>query len=79
VRKEECGKKRVNFYVKINEIKNAYLFYIPMVLLVYKETHFNTNELDPCIHSVYVSLLQDYNDILPDEAHSRHMPSGLSS
>ena len=36
-----------------------------MILLVYKNTYFNTCELDLCIPSVCVSLFQDYEDVLP--------------
>jgi hypothetical protein len=44
-----------------------------MILLMYNDTYFNTNELDPCISSVCIFLLQDYKYIFPDE-----IPSGLS-
>jgi len=45
---------------------------MPMILLVYKEAYFNTNERDPYISSVCVSLLRDYKDIFSEE-----IPSGL--
>jgi hypothetical protein len=38
-------KKHVNFYAKRREIKNVF-FFVPMILLVYKETYFNTNDFD---------------------------------
>jgi hypothetical protein len=44
-----------------------------MILLVYKKSYFNTNDLDYCIPSVCVSLLQDFKDIFLDE-----IPSELS-
>lgn len=47
---------------KGTEIKNAYFSNIRMILLMYMR-YFNTNELDPCIFSVFVSLLWDYKGI----------------
>lgn len=38
-----------------------------MIVLVYKESYFNTNELDPYITSVVVSLLQEFNDVYPKD------------
>ena len=36
-----------------------------MILLMYKETYFNTNELDAYIPIIFVSLLNDYKVLLP--------------
>jgi hypothetical protein len=56
-------KKQPNFYAKGAEIK--YVFFTkPMILLVYKEAYFNTNDL--------VSLLQEFDDVFPKD-----IPSGL--
>jgi len=44
-----------------------------MNLRLYKKTYFNTNNLDHCLSSVYVFLLQVYKDIFSDE-----IPSELS-
>jgi hypothetical protein len=44
-----------------------------MNLRVYKKTYVNTNNLDHCLSSVYVFLLQVFNDIFSNE-----IPSGLS-
>ena len=43
-----------------------------MIVLLYKETLFNTNELDPILPSSVVTLLQEFEDVFPDE-----MPHGL--
>jgi len=43
-----------------------------MILLVYKEAYFNTNDLDFVISSVAVSLLQEFDDVFPKD-----IPSGL--
>jgi uncharacterized membrane protein len=63
VRKEESVekiKKHVNFYAKKSEIKNAYFSNMHMILHVYLEAYFNTNDLDHCLFNVYVFLLQDF-------------------
>ena len=39
---------------------------------MYKEVCFNTNELDESLPNVVVSLLQEYEDVFPND-----MPSGL--
>jgi hypothetical protein len=43
-----------------------------MILLVYKEAYFNTNDLDHIVASVAISLLQEFDDMFPDDT-----PSGL--
>jgi hypothetical protein len=43
-----------------------------MILLVYKEDYFNTNDLDYAIPSVVVSLMQEFDDVFPED-----IPSGL--
>ncbi|KAK0589948.1 hypothetical protein LWI29_020487 [Acer saccharum] len=44
----------------------------PMIVLLYKEALLNTNELDPVLPSSIVTLLQEFEDVFPDE-----MPHGL--
>jgi len=54
VRKEECvGKvgKNLNFFAKSNDLKHAYLSELPMILLVYKEAYFNSDNLDSYCHN----------------------------
>ncbi|KAL9366951.1 hypothetical protein Peur_038150 [Populus x canadensis] len=43
-----------------------------MILLVYKEAYFNTNDLDLAIPSVVVSLMQEFDDVFPED-----IPNGL--
>jgi hypothetical protein len=43
-----------------------------MILLVYKEAYFNTNDLDHIVPSVAISLLQEFDDVFPNDT-----PSGL--
>ena len=57
-------KKQVSFYAKMNEIKNVYFSDMSMILIVYKK-EFNTNKLNYCIPSIYVSLL--YENIFPNK------------
>jgi len=56
--------KYLSFYTKESETKSAYFSNMHVISLVYKETYFNTNNLDSFIPSVAISLLQDFeNDI----------------
>ena len=43
-----------------------------MILLVYKEAYFNTNDLDHIVPTVVIALLQEFDDVFPDD-----IPSGL--
>ena len=43
-----------------------------MILLVYKEAYFNTNDLNSVIPSVAVSLMQEFDDVFPED-----IPNGL--
>ena len=38
-----------------------------MIVLLYKEAFLNTNELNSALPSSVVSLLQDYEDVFPEE------------
>jgi hypothetical protein len=38
-----------------------------MLLLVYKEAYFNTNDLDHIVPSVAIALLQEFDDVFPDD------------
>jgi len=43
-----------------------------MILLMYKEAFFNSNDLDYCVPSVIKVLLQEFEDVFPDD-----IPSSL--
>jgi hypothetical protein len=65
-------KKQPNFYAKGSQIRCAFFTNKPMSLLVYKEAYFNTNYLDSAIPSVAVSLMQEFDDVFPED-----IPNGL--
>jgi hypothetical protein len=55
--KEECVEKvgkNLNFFAKSSDLKYAYVSELPMILLVYKEVYFNSDNLD----SSFPSLLK---------------------
>ena len=53
-------------------LKHAYLFDLPMFLLVYKEALFNLDDLDSCVLSVVKVLLQKFKNVFSD-----NIPSGF--
>ena len=63
---EKMG-KHFNCLAKSNDLKHAYLFYLPMVLLVYKDAFFNLDDLDSCVPSVLKVLLQEFEDVFLDD------------
>ncbi|KAJ9707443.1 hypothetical protein PVL29_002460 [Vitis rotundifolia] len=69
---ERKTKKQRSFYAKARDVKNAFYTNQPIFVLLYKEVCFNTNELDESLPNVIVSLLQEYEDVFPND-----VPSGL--
>jgi hypothetical protein len=69
---ERKAKKHVSFYTKASDVKSAFYTNQPIFVLLYKEACFNTNELDESLPSVVVSLLQEYEDVFPND-----VPDGL--
>jgi hypothetical protein len=69
---ERTTKKQVSFYANASDVKSAFYTKQPIFVLLYKEACFNTNELDESLPSVVVSLLQEYEDVFPND-----VPSGL--
>ena len=68
----EKQKKQARFYAKASDIKSAFYTNQPLFVLLYKEACFNTNEFDESLPSIVVSLLQEYEDVFPND-----VPSGL--
>jgi hypothetical protein len=65
-------KKQPNFYAREGEVRSEFFTNKPMILLVYKEAYFNTNDLDYIMPSVAISLLQEFDEMFSDD-----IPSGL--
>jgi hypothetical protein len=66
-------KKQPNFYAKECEVRSIFFTNKPMILLVYNEVFFNTNNPDHVVPSV-VSLLQEFTDMFHED-----IPSELPS
>ena len=60
-------KKQHNFYAKEAQIRSVFFTNKSMILLVYKEAYFNTNDLDYAIPSVAIPLLQEFDDVIPED------------
>jgi len=65
-------KETTQFYAREGEVRSVFFTNKPMILLVYKETYFSTNDLDHIVPSVAIALLQEFDDMFPDNT-----PSGL--
>jgi hypothetical protein len=69
---ERKGKPKMSFYAKESEVKRAFLADQPMIFLVYKESYLNLDETNQSLPSLDLSLLQEFDDVFPEE-----MLSGL--
>ncbi|GKV11601.1 hypothetical protein SLEP1_g22845 [Rubroshorea leprosula] len=69
---ENKERKSVSVYAKESDVKVAFFAKQPMFVLLYKDTYFNTNELNDSLPSAVKSLLQDFKDVFPDD-----VPNGL--
>jgi uncharacterized membrane protein len=63
----------MSFYDNASDVKSAFYTILPLFLLLYKEECFNANKLDESLPSDVVSLLQEYEDVFPN-----NVPNGLS-
>ena len=59
--------RKTNFYAKASEVKRALFLNKSMIVLLYKEAIFNTNQLDTSLPSSIVSLFQEFEDVFPEE------------
>ena len=59
--------RKTNFYARESEVKKALFLNKPMIVHLYKEALFNTNKLDTSLPSFIVSLLQEFEDVFPEE------------
>ena len=64
---ERKGKTKVGFYARVSEVKRAFFADRPMILLVYKESYLNLDETIKSLPSLAISLLQEFEDIFPEE------------
>ena len=61
------NERKTNFYARESEVERALILNKPKILLLYKEALFNTNQLDTSLPSSIVSLLQEFEDVFPEE------------
>ena len=64
--------EKLNVFAKASDVRKAFLAKQSILVLMYKENLFNTNDLSGDPPSSVLSLLQDFKDVFPDE-----VPSGL--
>ena len=64
----------MSFYAKASDVKSAFDTNQPIFVLLYKEACFNSNEFDESLPSFVVSLLQEYEDVFPNNVLSRLPP-----
>ena len=67
---ERTGKAKVSFYANMGEVKRSITAKQPMLLLLYKESYLTLDDVS--LPSFCVSLLQEFDDVFPDD-----VPSGL--
>ena len=63
---ERKTKKQASFYAKASDVKSAFYINQSIFVLLYKEAYFNTNKLDESLPSIVVSLLEEYEDVFPN-------------
>jgi hypothetical protein len=64
---ERKGKTKVSFYARESEVKRAFFADRPMIFLVYKESYLNLDETNKSLLSLAISLLQEFEDVFPEE------------
>ena len=58
--------EKFNYIAKKSEIKRALFSHQPLIVLMYKEALLCTNDLVGALPSDIVSLLQEFEDVLPE-------------
>ncbi|KAH9724552.1 hypothetical protein KPL70_007529 [Citrus sinensis] len=69
---ERKERQQVNLFAKESEVKRAFISKQPIIVLLCKEACLHTNELNFSLPSAIVTLLQDFDDVFPNE-----VPNGL--
>ena len=57
----------MSFYARESEVKRVFFADRPMIRLVYKESYLNLDETNKSLPSLTVSLLQEFEDVFPEE------------
>jgi len=66
---QEQERKKSSFDAKESKVERAFYSDQPLVVLLYKEAYFNTNNLNPSLSSVSISLLQELIDVFLNKHH----------
>lgn len=61
----------MSIYAKASDVKSTFYTKKPVFVLLYKEACFNSNKIDESLSNVIVSLLQEYEDVFPNDVPSR--------
>ncbi|XP_073033848.1 uncharacterized protein [Primulina eburnea] len=64
--------KKKTYMAQKSELKQLFHTHDPLVLILYKEILFNTSDIAGSLPSIVVSLLQEFEDVFPEE-----LPQGL--
>ncbi|WZZ08423.1 hypothetical protein YC2023_094344 [Brassica napus] len=64
--------KQLNFYAKSGDVKRSLCSNLPILLFIYKESLLTTTNIAPEYPSELVNLLQEYQDVFPEDS-----PNGL--
>ena len=70
--KESLSERKMSVYAKMNDVKKALTMSQPLLVLMYKDVLIASNKIDKSLPSVIVDLLQENEDLFPEE-----VPNGL--
>ncbi|XP_073054076.1 uncharacterized protein [Primulina eburnea] len=70
--KERKEAKKKSYMAQKGEVKHLLHTHEPLVLILYKEILLNTSDIAGSLPSIVVSLLQEFDDVFPEE-----LPQGL--
>lgn len=68
-KKERKETEKKVYMAQKSDLKNIMHDCQPLVLLVYREVLLNASEMAGSLPSIIVSLLQEFDDVLPEELH----------
>lgn len=70
--KESLSERKMSVYAKMSDVKKALTMRQPLLVLMYKDVLIVSNKIDKSLPSVIVDLLQENEDLFPEE-----VPNGL--